>query len=710
MTTLANKSLIPGGDNKPPTLEKHLYDLWKSMMEFYMLNRPHGRMILASIEKCPLVWPTITVNGETRLKKYIELTPAKTTQVDCDIKAINIILQGIPPEIYALIKFVTDVKLVKDLHTTNVDQLHAYLEQHERHANEVRLTHPGIAEGQATQTVITYNATYQADDLDAYDSDCDELNTAKVAVNLSHYGLDVLAESSDVNHSETEITTDNNIIPYSQDQSAQTVHMLTKPKFFYDHTTKQALEETLMLAKESHSKIILKQQDPMVLEKEVNTKPVDYAALNQLSQDFGKRFIPQTELSAEQAFWSQNSLNSSEPSPSCTPTKVEVPKELPKAVEQHRLESKTFEVKMNQVLNENDRLLEQVINKDTMNIVVNSSVDNAYVNVHKCNKCLKLETELLNKKDFIEKETYDKLFKSYTTLEKHYISLKVDTQLNQENFQRHNSISNQSALNSDQYFKLNELKAQSQEKDTVIRKLKEIIKSLSRNVSDEINEREHLKSIFKDQFDLIKKTRVQSKEHSDSLIAQINAKSIKTSDLNAELQENVFVITTLKEELRKLKRKCDVDSAVSKSSPITIASEMLKIDMEPIALKLLKNMTAHSNNLKYTQEQATILREVVEQGISQNPLKNSLDHACKYTKRIQELLIIIRQTCPSINNSGDKLMAVTPKNKGKTVRFTKIFTSSGNTNTKTYSSSSLVFNKPVLSSIGIKSSTSAIES
>ncbi|GKC82298.1 hypothetical protein Tco_1138015, partial [Tanacetum coccineum] len=49
----------------------------------------------------------------------------------------------------------------------------------------------GIAEGQATQTVITHNAAYQVDDLDAYDSDCDELNTVKVAfmANLSHYGL-----------------------------------------------------------------------------------------------------------------------------------------------------------------------------------------------------------------------------------------------------------------------------------------------------------------------------------------------------------------------------------------------------------------------------------------------------------------------------------------------------------------------------------------
>ncbi|GKC18943.1 retrovirus-related pol polyprotein from transposon TNT 1-94 [Tanacetum coccineum] len=59
----------------------------------------------------------------------------------------------------------------------------------------VFLADPGIPEGQATKTVITHNDDYQADDLDAYDSDYDELNTAKVAimVNLSHYGSDVLA-------------------------------------------------------------------------------------------------------------------------------------------------------------------------------------------------------------------------------------------------------------------------------------------------------------------------------------------------------------------------------------------------------------------------------------------------------------------------------------------------------------------------------------
>nr|GFA34699.1 hypothetical protein [Tanacetum cinerariifolium] len=86
------------------------------------------------------------------------------------------------------------------------------------------------------------------------------------------------------------------------------------------------VEETLMLAEESSSKMLLKQKDPKMSEKKVNTTPVDYAVLNQLSQDFKTRFVPQTELSTEQAFWSQNSVNSPEPTPSSRPTKVEVPK------------------------------------------------------------------------------------------------------------------------------------------------------------------------------------------------------------------------------------------------------------------------------------------------------------------------------------------------------------------------------------------------
>nr|GFC59410.1 hypothetical protein [Tanacetum cinerariifolium] len=58
------------------------------------------------------------------------------------------------------------------------------------------LANPGTTKSSSNQTVITNNAAYQADDLDAYDSDCDEINSAKIALmaNLSHYSSDNLAE------------------------------------------------------------------------------------------------------------------------------------------------------------------------------------------------------------------------------------------------------------------------------------------------------------------------------------------------------------------------------------------------------------------------------------------------------------------------------------------------------------------------------------
>nr|GEZ33434.1 hypothetical protein [Tanacetum cinerariifolium] len=92
MASLADKAILSGADNRPPMLEKDMYDSWKSGMELYMLNRQHGRMILESVEKGPLLWPSVEVEGVTRLKKYSELSAAKAIQADYDVKATNIIL------------------------------------------------------------------------------------------------------------------------------------------------------------------------------------------------------------------------------------------------------------------------------------------------------------------------------------------------------------------------------------------------------------------------------------------------------------------------------------------------------------------------------------------------------------------------------------------------------------------------------------------
>nr|GFC81017.1 hypothetical protein [Tanacetum cinerariifolium] len=82
MISLADKAILSGTDNRPPMLEKDMYDSWKSRMELYMLNRQHGKMILESVEQGPLLWPTVEEDGETRLKKYSELSAAKAIQAD----------------------------------------------------------------------------------------------------------------------------------------------------------------------------------------------------------------------------------------------------------------------------------------------------------------------------------------------------------------------------------------------------------------------------------------------------------------------------------------------------------------------------------------------------------------------------------------------------------------------------------------------------
>ncbi|GKC18745.1 hypothetical protein Tco_1020895, partial [Tanacetum coccineum] len=334
-------------------------------------------------------------------------------------------------------------------------------------------------------------------------------------------------------------------------------------------------EETLMLAEKSRSRMILKQQDLMMLEKKVNTTPVDYAALNQLSQDFETRFVPQIELSAEQAFWSQNSMNSSDPNPSCRPTKVEVPKELPK--------------------------------------------------VSMVNTSLKKLKQHLASFDVVVKERT-----TATTITEGLWGFKRT-----KAFFRDEIIPFVKALKDlfntfDQYLidKLSEVQNVFHLMEQIKKDLEEIETiniELDHRVSKLIAENEHLKQTYKQLYDSIKLARIRSKEQCDDLINQVNLKSVEISDLNASLQEKVLEITALKDDLRKLKGKALVDNAVTKH---TIDPKMLKIDVEPITPKLLNKKTAHSAYIKHTQEEATVLKDLVEHVKSKYPLDHSLESAC----------------------------------------------------------------------------------
>ncbi|GKE40805.1 hypothetical protein Tco_1464210, partial [Tanacetum coccineum] len=73
-------------------------------MEHYMENRENGRMILNSVLNGLLIWPTVTdADGTTRTKKYEELSATEKIQADCDCKDTNIVLQGLSPDVYAIV-------------------------------------------------------------------------------------------------------------------------------------------------------------------------------------------------------------------------------------------------------------------------------------------------------------------------------------------------------------------------------------------------------------------------------------------------------------------------------------------------------------------------------------------------------------------------------------------------------------------------------
>nr|GFA77641.1 hypothetical protein [Tanacetum cinerariifolium] len=203
---------------------------------------------------------------------------------------------------------------------------------------------------------------------------------------------------------------------------------------------------------------------------------------------------------------------------------------------------------------------------------------------------------------------------------------------------------------------------------------------------------------YKQLYDSIKSSRVRSKEQCDNLINKVNLKSAEVSDLNASLQEKVLVITALKEQLNKLKGKTVLTEVVS-LNPIN--PDLLKVDVAPLVPKLRKNMTAHTDYIRHTQDEAATLREIVESERLLSPLNTSLDYAYKYTRRIQKLLMILQQTCLSLTELGTKLVAVTPKNKTKQIRPTEQITKSGKPTVTTPPSANLDSNTPVLSSTGV---------
>nr|GEW82578.1 hypothetical protein [Tanacetum cinerariifolium] len=238
--TLAEYMILFGANNHPLMLDKDMYDSLKSRMELYMQNREKRRMTLESVEHGPLIWPTIKENRVTRTKKYVELSLIVISRqlisffkIDSGL-AVPVFKQGDVP-IDAINKIMSFLSTVfRSRFPTTNNQLRNSSNPRQQatihdgsstgsgetnficfwdkvllieaqgngkvlNKEELKfLADPGVAEGPVTQKVIIHNAVYQADDLDAYDYDCDDFSIAKAVLmaNLSSYRLYVLSEDN----------------------------------------------------------------------------------------------------------------------------------------------------------------------------------------------------------------------------------------------------------------------------------------------------------------------------------------------------------------------------------------------------------------------------------------------------------------------------------------------------------------------------------
>nr|GEW43469.1 retrovirus-related Pol polyprotein from transposon TNT 1-94 [Tanacetum cinerariifolium] len=480
----------------------------------------------------------IEENEVTRPKKYSELSATKATQADCDVKATNIILQGSPPEVYALVsnhrivkelweriqllmqgtsltkhkrefntkflntlppewsKFMTDVKLVRDSHTANIDQLHAYLGQYEFHANEVRLMHERISDplalvathqmtqspyqshqnsyqnsqfqpqvslyqssqyGSHYQSSTPLSITYPSNDYQSsvhhniysplssilqmeYAPTVNQQQQPEFPQLDSGLTVPVFKQGDDpidaINHMMSFLsvvvtsrfpTTNNqprnsNYTPAASESNSgkqRTVicynckgkgHMskqCTKPKRKQDDSWFK--DKVLLVQAQANGQILHEEElaflaDPRITEVALMADLSHYSSdalaevhnpdnvdNNMINQDVQKAQQLEPKLYDGDVIKntcaivipdSKETIMLAEESRSKMILKQQDPKVLEKkVVEQHRLESNTFEVKMNQVLNKNERLLKQVINKDIVNIVMNSLVDNVSMRV-----------------------------------------------------------------------------------------------------------------------------------------------------------------------------------------------------------------------------------------------------------------------------------------------------------------------------------------
>ncbi|GJY31815.1 retrovirus-related pol polyprotein from transposon TNT 1-94 [Tanacetum coccineum] len=542
---------------------------------------------------------------------------------------------------------------------------------------------------------------------------------------------------------------------FKQDQSVQTVHMLCKPKPHYDDQRKVAIgyenplyltralqvqpvlyngheilksthvpviihnsEDTLELAKITRKKINAKMKTPLWTEQNINIRPTNYLKSNYLAT-----FTPQTQLTPEQRFWSNDlikihakALNAKAKSanpnrtmavyhpntpaklvPKVLPTKKrfegiqtalvkeikemkEVFEQMEAEVDQHAIDKKRDEIEQKNLLIENENLIADCLSKDVfytatasvLTVSRFSDMHDAFTAAQK--RIAELESENSNLKNKIQNDDHDVMIKHFSKLEVEHLNLQLKYQHLKERFGNKKSVTSSDAPTFDSVFVIGQLKEQVQSRGNTIRELKEKISRLTKKHSDAdpILDLKALDSQNKDLtakvnalHDLNEHFRAENekvKQHYKELYDLIKITRAKTIEkTNSLLTE----IENLKAQI-KGKSKC---VTMPTEKPKVLAPGRYDIDVEPIHPRNRNNREVHLDYLKHLKESVETLHGIVEEVKVVRPLDSSLASARFYTKHSHELLEYVIGTCPKDFNTRDKQHASTHLTKKKQVTF-----------------------------------------
>ncbi|GJW19529.1 retrovirus-related pol polyprotein from transposon TNT 1-94 [Tanacetum coccineum] len=289
--------------------------------------------------------------------------------------------------------------------------------------------------------------------------------------------------------------------------------------------------------------------------------------------------------------------------------------------------------------------------------------------------------------------------KLISKLERECLNLQLKYQHLRESFDNKNSQASQEAPDFNSFFKIKNLEHQIQEKDNVIRHLKDRVANVNDRSRVPYNaidvtalveqndcyrvELEKVKQHYKELYDSIKSARVHTSEKTSTMLNEIES---------------------LKAQLRS-KEPCFTSDYVK---PKVLAPGMYAIDVKPIPHPLKNNRGAHLNYVKHLKESVETVREIVEEARVVKPLDSSLNYACQYTKLSQELLECVIGTCPKSFNERDNKAPSTPVTRKKQVTFSDApGTSSSNTQKHEVHQKVQQTNVHVIHSTGVNTSTEA---